>query len=109
MKLYIKKEKMGVDAKAEYNMETGEFIVLKGSKVSNTVSNAEKFRGIKSINKNRATYVRDYIVQQDVKFTSSSTAGNFVTGRSTDGPSTWKDENGITLKKMMTSKENANE
>ena len=37
----------------------------------------------------------------DVTFKSSSTAGNFVTGRSTDGPGSWKTLDGKRLKDML--------
>lgn len=98
MKLYIVKETKGINAKADYIPSDKKFIVLKGSEVSFSVSDAPTFRGAKAIRELRERYVVDRIVQEDVIFKSSSTAGNFVTGYSTDGPSTWKDEKGQTLK-----------
>lgn len=104
MKLYIKR-KNGVDASADYDETTGAFTVLKGSKVSEFVAHSEKFRGAKSIEKSREGTVNNSIVIKDVVFKSSSTAANFVTGASTNGMTAWKDENGRTLKEILSGKE----
>ncbi|MCC3385044.1 DUF4357 domain-containing protein [Enterocloster citroniae] len=37
---------------------------------------------------------------EDISFKSSSTAANFITGRSSDGFSTWKTEEGKILRKL---------
>ena len=100
MKLYITNENKGIKAIAEYTPSDKRFIVLKGSEVSYSVSKAPTFRGAKAILALREKYVVERIVQENVTFKSSSTAGNFVTGYSTDGPSTWKDETGQTLKAL---------
>lgn len=101
MKLSIIRSGKGINATAEYDPKTKRFVVLKGSVVSDTISTAPTFRGAKSIKAYRDKYVENRIVQQDVVFKSSSTAGNFVTGTSTDGPGTWKDKNGKTLKVVL--------
>lgn len=101
MKLYLIRPSKGIDAVAEYDDSTGEFTVLKGSKVCPIISNAPTFRGRKSIIKQRQLYVEDNVVKQDVVFRSSSTAGNFVTGSSTDGPRSWKNKAGYTFKKVL--------
>ena len=101
MKLYLKNRNDRFDASAEYNLQTGEFVVLKGSRVSDSISTAPTFRGVKAIEKQRSLYVENNIVQENVVFKSSSTAGNFVTGNSTDGPSSWKDETGKKLKEIL--------
>lgn len=101
MKLYLKNRNDRFDATAEYNQQTGEFIVLKGSRVSDSISTAPTFRSVKTIEKQRSLYVKNNIVQENVVFKSSSTAGNFVTGNSTDGPSSWKDETGKKLKEIF--------
>jgi len=101
----MKKEKMGVDAMATYNPETKECVVLKGSKVSKTISQAPTFRGAKSVEKYRADTVKNYVVTKDVHFKSCSTAGNYVTGRSTDGFGAWKVEDGRTLREYLLSNE----
>lgn len=101
MKLYFKNRNGRFDAVAEFNSQSGEFIVLKGSRVSDSISSAPTFRGAKTVDKQRNAYVENNIVKENVVFKSSSTAGNFVTGNSTDGPSSWKDANGKTLKAIM--------
>lgn len=105
MKLYLKRPKAEIDAVAEYNVEAGTFTVLKGSKVSSTVSHTEKFRGAKSIEKSRETTVVSKMVIKDVTFKSPSTAANYVTGSSTNGMTAWKNENGVTFKELFGSKE----
>lgn len=102
MKLYIKRSKNGVDAVAEFEKATGTVTVLKGSRVSDSIAHSEKFRGAKSIERARAVYVKNGAVVKDAVFKSSSTAANFVTGTSTNGLTAWKDENGITLKGILT-------
>lgn len=99
MTLYLRSK--NADAVAEYNPSTRVFIVKKGSRVSPDISHSEKFRGAKTIEKNREQYVRDGIVIKDATFKSSSTAANFVTGRSTNGLTVWKDKNGISLKMIL--------
>lgn len=95
MNIFMKKERMGVDAKGTYNPETKECIVLKGSRVSETISQAPTFRGAKSVIKYREGIVENNIVTKDVVFKSCSTAGNFVTGRSTDGFGAWRVDRGL--------------
>lgn len=100
--IVMKKDKIKVDARATYNTETKETVVLKGSLISNTISQAKTFRGAKSIMKARDGVVdSDFVLTENVVFKSSSTAGNFVTGRSTDGLSSWTTEDGKKLKEII--------
>ena len=101
MKLFLKNPNGSYDAVAEYNVQSNEFIVLKGSRVSYTISASPTFQGTIAIKNQRALHVKDNIVQEDVSFRSSSAAGNFVTGYSTNGPKYWKNEKGIMLKVIM--------
>lgn len=101
MKVYLKRRNGVVDAIAEYNMETKECVVLKGSVVSETIAYSEKFRGAASIEKAREGKIKNGKVVKDVLFKSASTAANFVTGASTNGLVAWKDENGKSLKELM--------
>ena len=102
MKFYLKNRKGLFDAVAEYNDETKSFTVLKGSKVSEYISNTPKFRGAKTIVKLRDEYVQnDVEVKKDVVFKSPSSAANFVTGASTNGCKAWKDETGRTFKEVF--------
>ena len=101
LNLFMKKDRIGVDAKALFDTETRETVVLKGSRVSATISDAPTFRGRKTIEKAREGCVIDNILQEDLSFKSPSTAGNVVTGRSTDGLQAWKDSDGRTLKSVL--------
>ena len=102
------KTKDGADAKAVYNTETKECIVKKNSVVSSSISNAPTFKSVKSIKKQRDEFVKNNVVIQDAHFKSSSSAGNFVTGRITDGMHAWKDINGAPLKNLVSSEKDNN-
>lgn len=102
MKLFLSRPRSGIDAIAEYNIDKKEFVVLKGSKVSNSVSCAEKFRGAKSVVEKREGVISaDNRTVIDVVFKSPSTAANFVTGISTNGCLAWRDANGNKLKDII--------
>lgn len=101
MKLVLVRQKSGIDAWAEYNPENKEFVVKKGSIVSEKVSHSEKFRSVNTVEKLRDEYVKNRRVIEDIVFKSSSTAANFVTGVSTNGMQAWKDEDGNILKNIL--------
>lgn len=101
MKVFLKRRNSVVDAIGEYNMQTKECIVLKGSIVSDKIAYSEKFRGAASIEKSREGKIKNSKVVEDVLFKSASTAANFVTGASTNGLVAWKDENGKSLKELI--------
>ncbi len=100
MKVFLKNRSGTINAEGDYTPETKQLVVKKGSIVSKNVNNSEKFYGRKSIEKNREQYVKDYVVVQDVIFTSPSTAANFVTGWSSNGMILWKDEEGNPIKRL---------
>ena len=101
MKVYIKSIRNNIDAIGEYNKDTGEIIVQKGSVISSNIAHSEKFRGAKSIEKQRNGKIKNNILMENVKFKSPSTAANFVTGRSTNGLITWKNKDGKTIKELV--------
>ena len=86
---------------AYYDSDNEQTLVLKGSKLSATISDAPTFRGRKTIEKAREGCVVNNILQKDLAFKSPSTAGNVVTGRSTDGLQAWKTEDGKVLKEAL--------
>lgn len=104
MKVYLVNDRKNINAVGDYNPETNGLVVLKGSVLSKAVSYTPTFRG-RTVEKTREGRVKDCVLQEDVEFKSSSTAGNFVTGRSTNGPAVWKDKNGRTIKELMSEKE----
>jgi len=102
MKFYLKNRNGRYDAVGEYDEVTHMFTVLKDSRVSDFVSNSDKFRGIKTILTVREANVdRNGIVLNDVVFKSPSTAANFVTGTSTNGRKAWRDEYKRTFKDVV--------
>ena len=102
MKFYLKNRNNTYNAIAEYDVNSNNFTVLKGSRVSNKISSSPTFRGTKSIVKLRSEYVKNgVVVARDVVFRSPSTAAIFVTGTSTNGRIAWKDENGYTFKEVF--------
>lgn len=105
MKVYIVRERSGVNAKGEFAPATKSLTVLKGSVLSSTIAYTEKFRGAKSIEKSREGVLKGNVLQKDATFKSASTAANFVTGTSTNGLTAWKDNNGKTIKELITEAE----
>lgn len=101
MKIYIKREKSGINVVGEYNVETKEVTVKKGSVVSENIAYSEKFKGAKTIEHHRAGVIKDRILIKDMVFKSASTAANFATGASTNGLIAWKTEDGKKLKDAL--------
>ena len=101
--VYVSK-RINANANAEYDLEKKQFIVKKGSIVSDKVCYSEKFKAAYKIEEQRKKYVKEGVVLEDVLFSSPSTAANFVTGRSTNGLIAWKDEKGLSLKKILENK-----
>lgn len=46
--------------------------------------------------------VKDFVTTEDILFSRSSAAADFVTGYSVSGPATWKNSAGVTLKELET-------
>lgn len=101
MTVYIIRKRLGINATGEYDPQTNTLVVLAGSVLSEDIAHSEKFRGAKTIEKNRKGNMDGRILIKDVSFKSSSTAGNFVTGRSTNGLLAWKDKDGISIKELL--------
>lgn len=101
MKVFINSIRNNIKAIGEFNKNTRELIVCKNSVVSSKIAYSEKFRGAKSVEKQRKGIIKNNILIEDVKFKSPSTAANFVTGRSTNGLITWKNKDGKTIKEII--------
>ena len=82
---------------------------MKDSVISEKISYSEKFRSSKSIEKSRIGVTDGTRVIKDVYFKNASTAANFVTGTSTNGLIAWKDEDGKSLKLLLTEMEEKDE
>ncbi len=99
--IFMRNDNRRYDACATYDLDTKETIVKKGSRVSESISSAKSFKGANAIKTKRELFVINGVVTTDVVFKSASTAGNFVTGHSTNGMSAWKDEKGFFLKRII--------
>lgn len=78
------------------------FVIFAGAVVNQKTS-------VKSLNKNMAAKrekllasekVKDFVTVEDILFSSSSAAADFVTGYSVSGPASWKNSAGKTLKEI---------
>ena len=100
---YINAPMKGVSAKGEYIASTGEVKVLKDSVVDPEC--APSFRGKEKRMQQLAelTVMKNgkLTLTKDVVFPSPSAASKFVLGRSSNGLTEWKKENGETLKERI--------
>ena len=92
--LFVKSKKYGLNTEGAMKIVDGKYVVLKGSRVSSAVSNTvtpgvRKKRAIAQISKD--------ILMENVTFSSPSSAGMFVTGRTCNGWDEWKDGEGNLL------------
>ena len=101
MKVFLRRRNSGVEANGIFDESTRSLTVLKGSGVSDQVHHTEKFRGANTIESLRKKHVINGIVKEDVVFKSASTAANFVTGSSTNGLTSWKNEEGVQLRALI--------
>lgn len=101
MKEFMKSNRKNYDAKGEYDPATRSLTVFKGSRVANSFAESKTFKGNVRIGKLWDEAVEDGIVTKDMKFTSASTAANFVTGQSSNGMRTWKTEDRRSLGEAM--------
>lgn len=98
--LYLTSKMKNISATGEYNSATKQFTVLKGSRVSDSISQSTTFSGRRTVEKNRRNTVIDCIVVKDITFKSASNAANFVTGYCTNGLIAWKNKEGQTLREI---------
>lgn len=91
---------------AATGMVTSEgFVVLKGSTVNEKTSAKSLSAGIKKLRDRLFAEgkVENMIMTEDILFSSSSAAADFVLGYSVSGPRTWKTKDGRTLKELEAS------
>ena len=98
--LYLDNEKRNAHAKGYVN-DDGKFVVLAGSKVSDSVfyqnekGGATRARTRKELEEKGI--ISNLLFTVDHTFPKSSTAASVVYGGSASGPAMWKDENGVSL------------
>lgn len=81
-------------------LSKSQFILYAGAVLSDSVSNNSH----NVISKNRKRYqciIENNVTTENIIFSSSSAAGCFVCGYSINGKITWKNEMGISLKKLL--------
>ena len=81
------------------------FVLLKGAKIKKEISKSLS----SGVRKMREKYIAggkviSEITTEDILFSSSSAAADFVLGSSVSGPATWKDEDGVSLKELESRK-----
>lgn len=82
---------------ASGKITTDGFAVLKGSKLSKTISKSCPKVSLRAREKYKDKIDSDFVLQIDVNFPSPSSAASFVSGASASGNISWKDENGVKL------------
>lgn len=89
------------EAKAEGKITAEGFVVLQGAKM-NSVTNKSLAPALISRRDELIAdgKVNNFITTEDLLFSSSSAAADFILGYSASGPQTWKDKNGKTLKQI---------
>lgn len=92
------------DYRATGKVTSEGFVVLKGANINENVSPKSVSPGVVKL---RERYIAEgkvvnLITTEDILFSSSSTAADFILGNSVSGPRTWKDKNGVTLKELET-------
>lgn len=94
----------GTEAKGVITTEG--FVLLAGAKINEKTSVKSLSKGaVKLRNKlMESELVDNFITTDDIVFSSSSAAGDFVTGYSISGPQNWKNANGISLKEIEAQK-----
>lgn len=96
--LYLKLISKNVDAKC---IRTGRtYRLLRGSKISREIYQSLT-PTLKSLRQQCASIINeDFVLTQDLEFTSSSSAAKFVVGYSISGEDAWKNEEGQTLNEL---------
>ncbi len=90
------------NASATAMVTTEGFVLIAGSSVNEKNTMKSLSRGmIKLRNKHlESGKVKDWKTTEDILFSSSSAAADFVLGYSVSDPATWKDKRGRTLKEI---------
>ena len=92
----------GRNASAKGKVTTEGFVLLKGAKVNEKVS--EKSLSASSVRQRKKIYsegkVENLTTTEDLLFSSSTAAAQFVLGYNISGPANWKNKNDRTLKEI---------
>lgn len=77
------------------------FVVLKGSTINSKMTRSLS-RGLQALRKKYIEngIIKELTITEDVLFSSSSAAADFILGHSVSGPQTWKTKDGRMLKEI---------
>lgn len=83
-------------------LTTEGFVLMSGSSVNEKTSSKSLSHGVIKLRHKylESGKVKDWRTVEDILFSSSSAAADFVLGYSVSGPATWKDKSGRTLKEI---------
>lgn len=78
------------------------FVLFAGAVLNEKTSEKSLSKGAANLRKKHlaSNKVKDFVTTEDILFSSSSAAADFVTGYSVSGPATWKNASGVTLKEL---------
>lgn len=98
LRFYVK-TRSGVCGVGIYDPVGNSFILLSGSKINSTTSNSFNRKDAYRDITNNYCCLEDslYVLKEDYTFASPSTASSVVLGRSSNGWTDWKDEQGRSL------------
>lgn len=83
-------------------LTTEGFVLFAGAVLNEKTSEKSLSKGAATLRKKHlaSNKVKDFVTTEDILFSSSSAAADFVTGYSVSGPATWKNASGVTLKEL---------
>lgn len=78
------------------------FVLFAGAVLNEKTSEKSLSKGAATLRKKHlaSNKVKDFVTTEDILFSNSSAAADFVTGYSVSGPATWKNAAGVTLKEL---------
>lgn len=78
------------------------FVLFAGAVLNEKTSEKSLSKGAATLRKKHlaSNKVKDFVTTEDILFSSSSAAADFVTGYSVSGPATWKNAADVTLKEL---------
>ena len=78
------------------------FVLLEGATINEKTSEKSLSKGATALRKQllASDKVRNFVTTENILFSSSSAAADFVVGYSVSGPATWKTTDGTTLKEL---------
>lgn len=90
------------NASGKGTITTEGFVLFAGAVLNEKTSEKSLSKGAATLRKKHlaSNKVKDFVTTEDILFSSSSAAADFVTGYSVSGPATWKNAAGVTLKEL---------